>query len=489
MTDPTAVISMIHEGVEQNSATRLFRNEPVLAWTLRRLERSARLAHMMVVCWDDQVADVEPICGGHGANVMVKGPRTPIASVEAVTAVRRWSDGWRGELRGACDFDLGFHAPWVREAIENLDADAAVLIDPSAALVDAAIIDRLIERAATQPEFELCFSHTPPGLGGAVVKMPLLKRLATAELHPGHLLHSTTGQVGVVVCDGALPLPSNVTRAHGSFKLDSHRQIWRMTNAVVVLNGSLINSESEALVARLGAEDYPDPLPRDIVLELTADRLTRPTFRPSRQSSGIPGVPHYITTAMALRLFRECAAFDDVRLTLAGGGDPMLADNAYEIITAAIESGISAIRIETDLLNVDAIGAARELAGAVDILAVHLPACSEHAYEKVMGVNAYKKVLTNIERFHGEQDIGDRGTPLLIPLFTPTPHNVAEEKQWFERWPYGVSLAHSMAPAASKLIVLADGRIVSNDPAGSTLGVLGQTPIAQAWLKHPLQAA
>ena len=90
MTDPTAVISMIHEGAEQNSATRLFRGEPVLAWTLRRLERSARLAHMIVVCWEDQVADVEPICGGHGANVMVKGPRAPIASVEAVAAVRRW---------------------------------------------------------------------------------------------------------------------------------------------------------------------------------------------------------------------------------------------------------------------------------------------------------------------------------------------------------------------------------------------------------------
>ena len=486
MTDPTAVISMIHEGAEQNSATRLFRGEPVLAWTLRRLERSQRLAHMIVICWEDQVADVEPICGGHGANVMVKGPRAPIASVEAVAAVRRWTDGWRGDLRGACDFDLGFHAPWVREAIENLDADAAVLIDPSAALVDAVIIDRLIERAATQPEFELVFSHTPPGIGGAVVKMPLLKRLATAELHPGHLLHSTTEQVGVVACDGALTLPSAVTRAPGSFKLDSHRQIWRITNAMVVLNGSLIKSEAEALVSRLGQENYPDPLPRDIVLELTTERFTRPLFAPGRANGS---VPRQMTTELALRLFKECAMLDDVRLTLAGSGDPMLADNAYEIIAAAIESGVSAIRIETDLLNVDSILAARELAGAVDILAVHLPACSESAYEKVMGVNAYKKVLTNIERFHGEQDIGDRGTPLLIPLFTPTAHNVGEEKSWFERWPYGVSLAHSMAPAATRLIVLADGRIVSNDANPDTLGILGQTPIAQAWLKHPLQAA
>src|SRR4051812_198902 len=124
MTEPTAVLSMIHEGDCDNSATRLFRGEPVLAWTLRRLERSEKLAHMVVICWEDQLADVGPIAGGHGADLMVKGPRGAIASVEAVAAVRRWSDGWRGDLRGACDFDLGFHGPWVAEAVANLDSDA-----------------------------------------------------------------------------------------------------------------------------------------------------------------------------------------------------------------------------------------------------------------------------------------------------------------------------------------------------------------------------
>ena len=91
-------------------------------------------------------------------------------------------------------------------------------------------------------------------------------------------------------------------------------------------------------------------------------------------------------------------------------------------------------------------------------------------------------MLKNIDRFHGQQDVGDHGTPLLIPLFTPTRHNAGEEKSWFERWPYGVSAAHSIAPAATRLIVLADGRIVSNDTSGTTLGVVGQTPIGQAWL-------
>jgi hypothetical protein len=504
MTDPTAVCSMIHEPVEQNSATRLFRGEPVLAWTLRRLEYSARLAHMVVICWEDQLADVEPIAAGHGANVLVKGPRHPMPSVEAVAAVRRWSDGWRGDLRGACDFDLGFHGQWVLEAVENLDADTAVLVDPSAGLIDAVIIDRLIERAI-ELDVDLCFSHTPPGLGGAVVRMPLLRRLATADLHPGHLLHSANDQIGIVGCDGGLPLPSSVTHAHGSYKLDSHRQIARVISAMVALNGKLVKSDAEALVARMGLETYPDPLPRDIVLELTTERSTRPIYHPNRSAGGVVGGGvaaggitggggtgggvRQMASDVARRLFQECSAFDDVRLTLAGVGDPMLAANIFEVIGAAIDAGVSAIRIETDFLGVDGIAMARELAGLVDILSVHLPACSELAYQRVMGVDAYGKVLKNIGKFHSEQDVGDRGTPLLIPLFTPTPHNAGEERAFFERWPYGVSAAHSMAPADSKLIVLADGRIVSNDPANSQLGVVGQTPIAQAWLKHPLLAA
>ncbi len=484
MTDPTAVLSMIHEGADNNSATRLFRGEPVLAWTLRRLERSVCLGNMVVICWEDQLQDVEPIAAGHGADLLVKGPRAPIASVEAVAAVRRWCDGWRGDLRGACDFDLGFHAPWVKEAVENLESQAAVLIDPAAALVDADIIDRLIERAVHQPA-ELVYSLTPPGLGGAVVNMELLQRLADAELHPGHLLHSSNEQIGAVQFDGDLPLPASVTRAHGSFKLDSSRQIWRITNAMVSLNGQLIGSPSEALVTRLGAENYPDPLPRDIVLELTTARVTSPCFARTRSSAS----PRQIKSDVAMRLFKECAAFDDVRLTIAGSGDPMLAENLFDILQTATELGLNAIRVESDFLDIDAIAAAKSLAGAIDILAVHLPACSPESYASVMGVDKYETVMKNIAAFHGQQDVGDRGTPLLIPIFTPTPHNKSEEKTWFDRWPYGVSAAHSIAPAATKLIVLADGRIVSHDTNGTTLGVVGQTPLGQAWLKHPLQAA
>ena len=48
------------------SAERLFRMEPVLAWTLRRLARSRSMARTAVLCWEDQQPAVGPIAAGLG---------------------------------------------------------------------------------------------------------------------------------------------------------------------------------------------------------------------------------------------------------------------------------------------------------------------------------------------------------------------------------------------------------------------------------------
>jgi hypothetical protein len=47
---------MLHEQPTRNSATRLFRGEPVLTWTLRRLAPSNRSASRRDPLLDDQAA-------------------------------------------------------------------------------------------------------------------------------------------------------------------------------------------------------------------------------------------------------------------------------------------------------------------------------------------------------------------------------------------------------------------------------------------------
>ncbi len=503
----TAVLSMIHESPLRNSATRLFRGEPVIAWTLRRLARASRISSIAVLCWEDQLPAVEPIAGEHGADILAKGPRVAIAGIDAVTASRRWADGWRGGLLATCDFDLGFHAPWHRELAEQVEADSVLLVDPAAALIDAVLVDGLIEHAAGRDSVELCFSQSAPGLSGTLLRKPMLDRFAVAKVHAGRLLHYLPDQPmrDPIAGDGCAPVPTSVARTTYGFKLDSDRQLHRVNAATVPLNGQLIKSEAEELVRRMAGCEEVDSLPREVTLEINTDRATKPIYWPGRHLE-IARPP--MSTKTANRLFAELAASDDMRVTLAGVGDPLLAPDVFEIITAAADLGIAAIHIETDLIAPEDV-IKRLAAAPVDVVSVHVPAFAAQTYASVMGVDAYVRVLDNVRMFLLERQRLNRGTPLLVPTFTKCAMNLAEMEQWYDQWVRAVGTAviigsstcggelpdvtvADMSPPrrrpcarlSARMTVLSDGRIVSceQDVTGKqTLGDVGRTPLSQIW--------
>src|SRR3954454_13925805 len=155
LTNVTAVLSMQHEPADSNSATRTFRRDPVLSWTLDRLTRSKRLGTIAILCWDDQIGAVHPLAEEHHAHVLMKSPRMATPALEAVAAAQRWADGWRGGLLGTCEFDRGFFAPYVREIVKELGSDAVILVDPASGLIDAEILDAMIEHAQTNSDAEI----------------------------------------------------------------------------------------------------------------------------------------------------------------------------------------------------------------------------------------------------------------------------------------------------------------------------------------------
>ncbi|MGD0542209.1 MAG: hypothetical protein ABSB33_11885, partial [Tepidisphaeraceae bacterium] len=127
----TAVLSMLHEPPGPNSASRRFRGEAVMAWTLFRLGRCRRVSRPIVLCWEDQVEAIAPIAAELGVEYVARSARVSLPHLDAVAAARRWAEGWRGGLLGTCEFDRGFHGPWVAEIAEQTGADAVILVDPS----------------------------------------------------------------------------------------------------------------------------------------------------------------------------------------------------------------------------------------------------------------------------------------------------------------------------------------------------------------------
>jgi hypothetical protein len=179
-----AICSLLGESPHANSVTRRFRGEPVLRHTLRRVRRTEALGAIVVIHWDDQSADLALIDGVTLSNA---GPRRPLATFDAITAALRWCDGWRGGLLGTAACDRGFDAATVGARMREHAADAVILVDPAAALVDPDGLSRLIAAAAGKRVFY--FNHAPPGLGGALLKRAYVDHLAATKGHAGRQLH------------------------------------------------------------------------------------------------------------------------------------------------------------------------------------------------------------------------------------------------------------------------------------------------------------
>lgn len=511
LTSVTAVLSMLHERPERNSATRLFRGEPVLSWTLSRLVQSQRLGNIGILCWEDQLPDVEEIAEEYHAYVLAKGPRQPIALVDAVAAARRWADGWRGGLLSTCDFDLGFYGPWVKELADNVQSDATILVDSSAGLVDPLLIDRMIEHAENTSHAELCFAQAAPGLCGALLRPALLDRLSATASHPGRLLHYMPDQPmrDPIGTDACVPVATPVARSLRSFRLDSERQIRRIGIATVDLNGTLASTAAEELVHRIQWSNEVDELPREITIELNAQRRSRPVFAATTHLK----IDRECATIERWReLFREAAGADDLRLTIGGVGDPLESDLLFPVIDLARECGINAIQVQTDLLTDDVQKIERLGASGIDVVSVHVPAMTSETYAAVMGVDAFQRVLENIAHFARARHAHGRSVPLMVPVFTKTQHNLAEMETFYDQWLKMVGCAVIEGPSDfagqipdvaladmspprrspcarlnSRLMVLCDGTFVAceQDVLGmNSIGQLGHNTLRDVWSKQ-----
>jgi hypothetical protein len=440
--------------------------------------------------------------------VLAKGPRERLPQVESVAASRRWADGWRGGLLGTCAFDIGFYAPWVLELAQRVEADGVLLVDPSAALVDPMLIDKLIDHADAHEDQEICFTAAAPGLCGALLRLPLLNRLSVTKLHPGRLLHYIPDHVSreMIGTDACLAVPPAIARTLERFVLDSDRQIKRTEYATACLNGKLQIADAMEIVQRIPSGTWSDPLPREIVVELTTRRASNPIFSPVRFRS-VQRPDMKLETAR--RVFEQLSPADDIRVTIAGTGDALLHPQLFEILDCASTCGIGALHIETDLLSEDATDIARLASGPLDVVSVHFPSLSEGTYFEIMGVDGYARALENIRTFVATRQQRADGVPILAPLFTKCRQNLGEMENWYDQWLKALNCAVVRGPSTfgglvsnvgvadmtppgrkacsrlkSRVTVLSDGRIVSCEEdliATQTLGSALTDSISEVW--------
>lgn len=493
------VCSMLHESAGSNGATRRFRGEPVISWTMRRLAMTGRIDRVIVLAWDDQLnalADLD-------VNARACGARRPSPQMQSIAAAQRWADGWRGGLLQTCWFDNGFAADLVRGAMIDEQADRVVLVDPNAGLVDPAIVDQLVDVSEAGGR-DFFFTQAPPGLGAVLLRREMIDKLANDRVAPGKLVHYLPDApvLDPITSEACIDVPLEVSRAADRFTLDSHRQISRMEHALQPLNGTLISSRAAAVARRVAAVSTAADFPRDIVLELTPRRVTRPIFSPAGNRDISRGG---LTATYLDTLLDELAGHDAVRVTLAGIGDPLLHPEALTFINRL--SSVASVSIETDLLDCSDLPALA--ASGVDVVAVHLPAMTPAVYREVMGVDRMPEVVDAIRRLLEARNGLRSGTPVIAPLFTKVLANFEEMERWYDTWLRAVGSAVIVGPTTfggliadtgvadmtppvrrpcarlrDRVTILSDGSIVTceQDALGrQSLGRLGERRLSDVW--------
>ena len=492
--DPTrrrvlAVCSLLHEPAGRGSAGR-----GVLARTLNRLQSVAGVGATAVLCWQDQADAARGAIGDAAVTLLPHGPRRAMPQLDAVTAAGKWLDGWRGGLLQTTPHDCGYFAKSVAAVARAGSADFVLLIDPASALLDVNLVARLFAHAADKPGHDYYFTPAAPGLTGLLLSRKLVDELAATDgpSHPGRLLHyrPDTPQLDPLAADNCCHGPTPAARTLHDFRLDSDAKLRWATTALGQPASAGWSETPETLIRAADAAPDHRP-PRDITLELTTRRHTRPIWL--RRESPETLLPHLLNRALA-EIADLADSADDLRLTLGGRGDPLCCEAWPAVIDAARQAGVSAVHIETDLLcDADAV---TKLAASADVVSVHLPAVTADTYAEITGVDRYDEVKHNVARLLAAR----RGTPIVVPTFVKCRQNLSEMEAWYDAWLAAAGSAVIRGPdafgndppadvAAARMIrgerrgrelrILADGRLT--DDRNRPLGRLGETTAAGAW--------
>lgn len=520
-------LSMLHEpgggmggaAGGENSATRKFRGRAILGHALSRLarvrvpemslvgagaEESETWPRVAVVCWSDQVTAVQAVlsevAGQDGVVLCDVGPRKRIEQIEGVSAAQRWAQGWRGGPLHTCHFDRGFHGPSVLDSMIRADAEAVVLVDPAAGLLDPDLITEQLRHAQENPERKLIFSNAAPGFGTALLWKSLVEELARNQSHPGKSLTYvpdcyTLDPANTKACS---PTPAPMARTLERFTLDCPSQIERFESLCQSLSDE---AGGEELVRVAASNPTLTSLPRELVLELTRRRNTAPIFRPTPSTSG----PAELPVSAWLPLLDQVAG-GETRLLLAGSGDPLLYPEIVPFLSHAARRGIP-VAVETDMQGVSPDVIQFLGNSSADLLLAHLPGVSQAAYARVMGGGELSAALNNLQALLNAR--GPRSTPLIVPVFTKTTANLGEMEPWYDHWLRlmgsaviegastfaGQIPSHAvtdLSPATripcrrlmSRMMILCDGRAVpcEFDVRGTqSFGGILETPLAELW--------
>jgi len=405
----------------------------VLGRVLERLGKVAAVDEVIVVAPERDHPQLGRTVESAGARLQASQcPDVPFR--QALRRSRYWSlEGWRGGIGGTCLFDEQANFSELDRIARDTRADAILSVRAEAPLIDPTIIKQLLaDSAGRDGTVRFSFTTAPPGLAGEVYRPEILKELAAAGQTLGFTMryHPNKPQADLIDQPCTLKLDTGIVASPWRYLADSKRFLDRAGRLAEGADGG----GAEAVVAAMAdrPELWPGPIARDILVEVTTERELSDPFLPAGKETGR-------RESMTLDRFEKLATSigqlaDDVVLTFGGLGDPLLCPDIVPMISAACSAGVLGTALVTDGLALQGRLADELLDSPLDVLVVRLDAHDAATYKKLKGVDAYDRVVGNINAFLQRRRDTKQFQPLVVVQMTKCRDNLAQMGDFFDHW-------------------------------------------------------
>ena len=410
------------------------RGKAVLRRTVERLQRAERLREIIVFCPEEQIRRIQPLV--EGMDVEVIGLKEPVSTSPYVRR-RKWGlPCWRGGIREATVFDeQSFTAEMVLRLRER-EVYTAVAVPAEAILVDPQLIDGLIaHHHKNGSAMRFTFTQAAPGLAGCAYRLDLLHELVQTNASIGTLLYydPETPHMDYIMQECNFRAEKELCVSPWRYLADTTRSFGHLNRLGENLNGQLESGQAGQFVARMQEQIWEvDVLPRELEIEINTEPSLRIQGYP--QGLGARGEGRG-ASRMGLAWFEkivtDCAAFDDICITIGGFGEPLVHPDLQGMIETAKKAGILGVNIETDGLALEGELSEALAESAADVISVYVDANSRELYEQVKGQDRFEQVERNLEAFIDK--VSDRG-PMVIPHLVKTRETMAEMEEFYGRW-------------------------------------------------------
>ena len=407
----------------------------VLRRTVERMERCERLNGITVFCPASQEEKIKELISERRAEVIGLKEQPP---VNAYVRRRKWSLGsWRGGIHEATLFDEQSFTGEMIAQLREREVYSVVIVPAEAVLVDAKLLDGLIEHHQKHAEvMRFTFSQAAAGLNGWAFRLDMLSDLVATGGHIGDVLgyDPKNTHSDYITQECCFQVESAVRGNYFRYLADTQRNFSALGKLWSNGNGDISDWTAEQIIEKITAQyDNVDILPCELEIEIN----TEPSLR-------IKGYPHRWEDeqpprqAMSLELFEkivnDCADYDDICITMGGFGEPLQHPDLIGMIPAAKRAGIFGINIETDGRALTGELADALLESPVDVISVFLDANSAELYQRVKGQDGFDAVVEQVEKFVEKSKARGSSAPLVIPHLVKTRDTMEEMEAFYDRW-------------------------------------------------------